>query len=181
MKSKLYEVIGLINDINYGFCDDEGIVHLSSDSDYNDSFINKYRIKSPKELMKCKYGVCWDKTELERYYLENDDIECDSYCIVCYDGIMDPTHTFIVVQDNDKFYWLEQSWENHSGVKEYDSINSLLKDVKNEYSSMLIEDNVSTNNLCIYKYNKPTENFNCMEFYEYIKNSQLIDLEDDGE
>ncbi len=176
MKDTILEILKRMDNIKYGFTDLNGNIYEPNKKNYREVFPTEYRLKRNDELLKTNYGVCWDQVELERYMLEKEGIECSSYGIVCYDDNLDPTHTFIVVNDDKKYYWVDHAWQIYSGINEYDTLLELLQDVKEKFITMLREDNVFSDSIFMYQYDKPRESYDCIGFYHYLENSKLIKL-----
>lgn len=175
MKNKLKEILNQLNDIEYGYVDKNQNIHSDDVKNWDSNFGNKYRLQSPEELIKNKYGLCWDQVELERYYLEQKNIESKSYFIIAYDGNHEQTHTFIVVKE-DKYYWLEHSWQPYRGIHEYNSLSDLLNDVKTEFEKSVELQNIKDYDLVIYEYSKPKFNLNCTEFMEHCAKGTNINI-----
>lgn len=173
MKEKLQIVLDKLDDIEYGFMDKEINIYPSDLKDWSKNFSKLYYLQSPQELIKNKYGVCWDQVELERFYLTENNIESKSYFIIAYGNEIDPTHTFIVVKSN-QYYWLEHSWEPYRGIHEYKSLNELLKDVKNKFELSLKNQNIKNYKLAIYEYIKPEYNLTCIDFMKHCENGLKI-------
>lgn len=136
LKNKLEEILVRMDDINYGFVCNEKIYSSGDDSWYTD-FSTYYRLSSPCDVIKNKYAVCWDQVELARYYLENENINCNSYMMISYDEKKIPTHTFLVITDNDKYYYFEHSFVMYRGVYEYSSLKELLPLSLKQFSDYL--------------------------------------------
>lgn len=175
MKNELKLILKQLDDIEYGFVDNNKNIYPDNLKDWNSNFSKLYHLQSPEELIKNKYGVCWDQVELERYYLTTKNIESKSYFIIAYDNKQEPTHTFIVIKD-DKYYWLEHSWEPYRGIHEYNSLNELLNDVKIKFEESIKKQNVKDYKLNIYEYNKPRYNLNCIEFMEHCEKGLKINI-----
>lgn len=173
MLEKLECLMNKMNEIHYGYVIDGVNIYpdLENDKEMNKDFPKLYHLESPDELIKNKYGVCWDQVELERYYLDKYNIECNSYFIVEYDDKFYPTHTFIVVSDNAKFYWFEHSWYPNRGIHEYDSLNELLKDVKLKFSK-----DKNIDDIVIYKYEKPEYGISSNEFFKHCENGLKVNI-----
>lgn len=175
MKNKIQLVLNQLNDIEYGFVDSNKNIYPDSLKDWSSNFSELYRLQSPEELIKNKYGVCWDQVELERFYLAKKNIESKSYFIIAYDNKQEPTHTFIVVKA-DKYYWLEHSWEPYRGVHEYNSLNELLIDVKIKFEESLKKQNVRDYKIAIYEYDKPNYHLSCVAFMKHCENGLKINI-----
>ena len=79
-----------------------------------------------------------------------------------------------MVIENDKYYWLEHSWEPYKGIHEYQTLNELLLDVKLKFEKSIEQENVQDYELAIFKYNKPNYNINCIEFIEHCEKGRKI-------
>lgn len=175
MRKKLEEILNKMEDINYGFVDNNKNIYPDDLNNWDKNFGKLYYLQSPEELMKSKYGVCWDQVELERFYLTEKNIESKSYFIIAYDNKQEPTHTFIVIKA-DKYYWLEHSWEPYRGIHEYNSLNKLLNDVKIKFEKSIKKQSIKDYKLAIYEYDKPKYNLSCIEFMDHCENGLKINV-----
>ena len=166
------EVMKLMNSIKYGWVDKKGKKHIN---DYG-TFSNEYILQSPEDLIKSKLGVCWDQVELERYYFKDINCNVKTFFIVHYDNKNCPTHTFLTFEKDDKFYWFEHSWEKFRGIHKYETLNNLLKDVKEKFIHFELNDNYNEESLAIHEYNKPRYNISVQEFYAHCDSGKYIDL-----
>lgn len=164
------EIMNKMNDIEYGYLDKDGIIHRGSD----DEFADNYVLETPDEVLTNKIGVCWDQVELERKLFSENNIKFNTYFIVHYDDNTCPTHTFLIYEYNNKYYWFEHSWEIHRGIYEYDDELSAIKDIKKKFIESEIKDEYNPMNLCIYKYNKPKYGIGCLDFYKHCESGENI-------
>ena len=172
MKNKLKKLQEFLKDIEYGYMDKSKETKTVIDK----SFESTYILQNPKEVYKNKIGTCWDQVELERYILEEQDIQISSFFIVHYDNNKCPTHTFITIADKDKIYWFENSWEAYKGIHEYNNIYELLNDVKDKFIDKELKSNYVSKNLVIYKYEKPQSHINIEEFYKHCESGIKINI-----
>lgn len=175
--NRILEIMDELSNIEYGFKDKNGANLINSES-WDKDFYNFYYLLSPEELLHSKCGVCWDQVELERKLFNDANINCDTYFIYIDDNENLPSHTFLIFQLNDKYYWFEHSWYDMKGIHEYNNIKALLNDVKNKFiDSRKNEINSNLNyETFIYKYNKPKYHISCDEFYSYIKTQERINI-----
>ena len=175
--NRILEIMDELRNIEYGFKDKNGANLINSES-WDKNFYNFYYLLSPEELLHSKCGVCWDQVELERKLFNDANINCDTYFIYIDDNENLPSHTFLIFQLNDKYYWFEHSWYDMKGIHEYNNIKALLNDVKNKFiDSRKNEINSNLNyETFIYKYNKPKYHISCDEFYIYIKTQERINI-----
>jgi hypothetical protein len=158
------EIMKKMNEIEYGWVDKEGKPHIKLQG-----MAENYLLQTPEELMKSKLGVCWDQVELERYYFKEKGIDIKSYFIVYYDNKRFPCHTFMSFEKNGKYYWFEHAWESHRGIKEFNSEEDLLKEVKTHFIELELKDEYDEDYLVIYNYAKPDKKLGTIEFYNYCE------------
>lgn len=171
---QLEEIMQKMNEIEYGFCLNGQNIYPEDDNKWENEFSKKYYLQSPKQILQTKVGVCWDQVELERYYFEQENLDCKSYFIVEYDGLEYPTHTFMLVSLNNKYYYFEHSWEPYRGIKEFSSIDEALNTIKSQFEHMLVKRNISVGEIEIYEYNKPQYNITSNEFFKHCENGKKI-------
>ena len=175
--NRILEIMDELRNIEYGFKDKNGANLINSES-WDKDFYKFYFLLSPEELLSSRCGVCWDQVELERKLFNDANIDCDTFFIYIDDNENLPSHTFLIFQLNDKYYWFEHSWYDMKGIHEYNNIKALLNDVKNKFiDSRKNEINSNLNyETFIYKYNKPKYHISCDEFYSYIKTQERINI-----
>lgn len=176
MEKILDSVMNKMNEINYGYNLNDKNIYPESDEEWFNDFARQYYLQSPNEVINSKMGVCWDQVELERYYFEKEELECQSYFIVEYDGVEYPTHTFMIVTLNEKYYWFEHSWEPYRGIKVFDTLESALLDVKMKFIEMLKNRNISNEEVVIYKYDKPIYGIGSNEFFKHCESGKKINI-----
>lgn len=174
MEPVLEDIMDKMNKINYGFNINHKDIYPKTDEEWSNDFSKQYFLQSPEELMHSKLGVCWDQVELERYYLEKENIPCASYFMVEYDGLEYPTHTFMIVSLNDKYYWFEHSWEPYRGIKSFETKEEALLDIKTKFKKMLTNRNISNEEIVIYKYDKPPFGINSNDFFKHCENGEKV-------
>lgn len=163
---KAEEVMKLMDEIEYGWVDKEGNRHTKLQG-----FADNYMLQSPEELIESKLGVCWDQVELERYYFKQRGIKINSYFIVHYDGGKCPCHTFMSYEDNNKYYWFEHAWEKHRGIKEFNSKEDLLQEVKEKFIALELQNGYQEDHLFIFNYKEPKPHLDTLGFYKHCENN----------
>lgn len=166
----------IMNELEYGFKDEYGNNIIDHDpKKWNNQFASFYYLQSPEELLRTKCGVCWDQVELERDLFTKDSVSTKTYFVYILDGDTLSSHTFLIYEDENKYYWFEHSWEKYKGIHEYNSELDLLLDVMNKFRGDHIE--VKENSpLYLYEYQKPKDHIKCNDFYKYIETQKRIDL-----
>lgn len=160
------DIMDTLEQITYGWLDKYNKVHYEVDNYFSDNYI----LQSPTQVLKNKVGVCWDQVELERYLFKDTSLEIDTYFIVHYDNDKCPTHTFLVYKKDNKVYHFEHSWNKYKGIHEYNSLNELLKDIREKFITTELNNVYNKNNLVIYKYTKPKYNIGVLDFYKHCEN-----------
>lgn len=175
MNSDIENIMSIMNDIEYGFKDLNGRNIIDDADKWNSQFNDFYYLQDSSDLLKSKCGVCWDQVELERYLFSKTKYKFETYFIYLEDINKLPSHTFLIYEDNGKYYWFEHSWNKYKGIHEYLSKKELLEDVKNKFilDNKYVGDNFIFN---MYLYNKPKSHIKCMEFYNYIVTQKRIEL-----
>ena len=158
------KLLKLMVDFEYGY-----VTNKNEKKYFLGNFSDDYKLQSPKELSVSKLGVCWDQVEFQRNYYSELKISVETYFIVYYDGKNFPTHTFMIVELNEKYLWIEHAWEKNRGVHEFKTKDKLLLDVKNKFIDSEKIDDKDYMNLCIYLYDKPKFGINCLEFYKHCE------------
>lgn len=164
------EVKNLMNDIEYGSID-----RVTKLIEYNGGMKN-YMLMSPKEVLKYKVGVCWDQVELERFYFNKMDLKFSTYYMCYYDNVMNPTHTFLVYESNNKFYWFENSFFVYRGIHEYQSLEELINDVKSKFQEFYNFKDYLEENLVVYEYGKPKYGISLGEFIDFCENGSKVNF-----
>ena len=137
---------------------------------------------------KSRVGICWEIVELHRKYLKAEEIEATSYFLVIPSKNF-YCHSLLTFKDNYKYYWIEGSFKDLKGVREYNSLEELFSDILLNFHKVVNIDNLNLNNVKIYEYEPPHFGIGCVEFYfhcfrgknltdKYLKNSlKLIEEE----
>ena len=168
-----YEIMSFMQNIEYGWMDKNNNKHLIVDETYSDNYL----LQSPHEVIQNKVGVCWDQVELERYYFKDSFMNIKTYFLVHYDKDQCPTHTFLTLKKDNKYYWFEHSWKKFRGIHEYKTLSELLLDVRDKFITYELNHKYISNNLMLYEYEKPKSNISSQEFFKHCELGIYIDLE----
>lgn len=134
----------------------------------------KYVLSKPEEVIANKVGNCYDQVELERIAFKNLGIKFNTYFMVYYDAKKLFTHTFVVYEENEKFYWFEHAWIPYKGIHEFMSLYDLLKDINDKFQKYNKLRNMDVDYLCIYKYKKPKYHISLKDFYKHCENGENV-------
>ena len=172
IKKKINEIMNIMNTIEYGFKDKNGNNIIDTNPQkWDDEFYIFYYLQTPDELFDTRCGVCWDQVELERKLFTEENINFKTFFIYISDGNMLPSHTFLIYEIENKYYWFEHSWHKYRGIHEYTTENNLLLDVIDKFKKEYNYVN-GKNNFYLYEYQKPSRHIKCSEFYKYIESQK---------
>lgn len=132
-------------------------------------------IMDADEVFECGEGNCWEQVEAERKLFSDEGIKSNSYFVSLSDEQGHyQTHTFLVLEVDSKYIWVEHSWDIYKGIYEYNKLKDLLSDVKDK----LIADFESIGEVYafVYLYQKPDRKMKAPEFLNYCTSSELIKL-----
>jgi hypothetical protein len=167
------KIFEMLSEVEYGWVGKNNVIHKN---DF-ETFSNEYKLQSPEELIKSKIGVCWDQVELERKYFEDNGVNVKTYFIVHYDNDKCPTHTFLIYEKGNKYFWLEHSWFKYRGIHKYNSLKELLVDVRDKFIIDQLDGVFNKDNLCVYEYLKPKYGISVSDFYNNCENGINIDID----
>lgn len=166
----------LKNEIEYGYVDNNGNKHFSSNRDD----LN-YHLQTPSETLDRKIAICWDKTEVLRYYFEYNNYEVHTYFIYLY--INDnycPSHSIIAYKRENKYIWFEPNKPiNFEGIYEYETEEELINDLErrflaNGFFNNFFDRRNDLKNLVCYEYLKPKFHIRGSEFYDHCRNGRKL-------
>ena len=168
--NSVIDILNKLDGIQYGWCDIDKNIY----KDIDKSFKKKYILSSPEDVIKNEVGICYDLVELERTYFKSLGIKFNTYFMVYYESKQIYTHTFIVYEENEKFYWFEYAWNKFRGIHEYVSLFDLLTDVRDKFKEFNNINNMDLDYLCVYKYKKPRFHIGLKDFYKHCENGENI-------
>lgn len=142
--------------------------------DQEKGFKKKYILQTPEEVLKNKVGVAFDLVEIERNYFKHLGLKFNSYFMIYYESRKVYTHTFIVYEEKEKFYWFEYNWESFRGIHEYMSLYDLLTDVREKFKKQHNIKFMDMDYLCVYKYKKPKAHIGLKELYKHCEGGENV-------
>lgn len=162
--------------IEYGWIDTKGQKHYCSNSDDKE-----YHLQTPEETLERNIAICWDKTELLRYYFLENGYEVHTYFIYLY--ITDdycPSHSIITYKEKNKYIWFEPSRSKKiTGIRVYQSEKELINDLKirfieNGIRNHFFEKTNDFSKLVCYEYKKPPFHIKGSEFYNHCRTGKKV-------
>lgn len=164
------EILDYLKDIKFGWSDIDKNIY----TDPEKGFKKKYVLSSPEETMHNKVGTSFDIVEVERVCFKSLGIDFDTYFMIYYESRRMFTHTFLVYEADEKFFWFEASWEEDKGLHEYSSLYDLLTDVRSKFKKYKNIKFMDNDYLCIYKYRKPKYHLNLKDLYKHCETGENV-------
>ena len=175
------ELLEFMSKINYGYLGKNGRVYHYDDADFNLDWYNQYILESSDDILKNLYGNCWDQVELERFwFLENGYNIKTIYEMVKLDYDNDyPSHSFLVYQDNNYWYWFENADFNNRGIHKFNSLDELLSYQYQKYVDYLKIFNIKDDEIekiIVTEFDKPKEHISAKDYLNHVNNSEIVKL-----
>lgn len=161
--------------INYGFVSKNNEIYKDPNSKkWNDNWYNECIVQDGNSLLQTRYGTCYDQVELERKWFSENNYKFKTIflCFKIDKPNNLPTHTFLIYEKDNKYYWFEHAYSNYKGIHEFNSEEQLIDYVKN----MFLEFAIKTNNVTLkdkkyiidFEYNKPKNNIDVKEYLNHV-------------
>ena len=92
----------------------------------NIKYKNMIKLMNPKELFEKKYGSCHDQVLFELSALRLLGYKVSAYFIMEHDNKEinsqgGETHSYVIIHDNNDYYWFENAWTTHAGIHKVDN------------------------------------------------------------
>ena len=166
------EIMNIMNTIQYGFMDNKSTIHKIINNKLDDCYI----LQRPNEVLSNKIGLGWDQVELERYLFKGHDFSTESYFLLYFSSTDCFTHTFLVYQKENYYYWFEHSWEKYKGIHKYNSKDELFKDVIDKFILDHKDIDLSYSDLELFQYKKPKYHISHQEFINHCTASIKVKI-----
>jgi len=162
--------------IEYGWIDNKGRRHNGPNSDDLE-----YHLQTPEETLNRKIAICWDKTELLRYYFEENGYEVFTYLIYLY--ITDnycPSHSIITYKKENEYIWFEPTQaKKMEGIRTYSTENDLVQDlrlrfIENGINNHLFKKDNDLSKIVCYKYERPSPHIRGSAFYNHCRTGKKV-------
>ena len=166
--------------ITYGFVGRNGKKYSDMFSEEWNDWNEQCLVQSGEDVLKSKIGTCWDQVELERLWFEINGYYIHTFFIQYEVNRKNdyPTHTFLIYEKDNKFYWFENAFESERGIHEFDSLDEAIENVNSrqiKYTKMNHPDaSDDMNTLAVYEYSKPVSNLDVDDYLNYVTTKQYI-------
>ena len=159
--------------IEYGWYDTKNNLREHIDKD----FMIEYRTRTPEEIKKSKHGICWDLVELEREYLEEKKADFKTIFVVINDIILKhPNHSFIIIKENDKYYWLEATLKDHKGIHEFNTLEELKNKIIEVFPIIANRpiDEKDSKRIEFFEFERPKNAIKAIDYFIYVTKGNKI-------
>ena len=160
--------------ITYGFVGSNGKLYIDQDSDEWNDWYNVCRVQNAEQLLKSKTGICWDQVELEREWFSKHNYNFATIFIwfsVEYKNDY-PTHSFLIYEENNKWYWFENAFFDETGIHEYSSKEETINSIKKIFFNYAIENGWAKPEDIKYimtnEYSKLKDNLTVQEYLDHV-------------
>jgi len=162
--------------IEYGWIDTKERRHYGANSDDNE-----YYLQSPNETLKRSIAICWDITELLRYYFEENGYEVSTYLIYLY--ITEdycPSHSILAYKKDNNLVWFEPTQtKKMERVRTYSTEKELIQDLKNRFIENGIKNHFfkkenDLSKIVCYRYEKPSSHIRGSAFYNHCRTGKKV-------
>lgn len=172
--------------ITYGLYGTDNKVYTdwkcNTNCDFQIACQNKYALCDKERILKYGIGTCWDQLELERFWFKEHNYKFKTFFIWFYfkeqknDYV---THTYLVYEKNNKYYYFEHADINNKGIYEFNSYEeAIVYQMKKHIDFMkkcnLKIDDEIINHIQIIEFEIPRYGLNQHEYYENLFKSKIV-------
>ena len=152
------ELNTILNSYKYG-------ILINGYPETDDAKINwgKYISMTVDEFEKYCIGCCWDYVMYEDYWFTKNEVPHKLFYVE--GGKNQETHTFLVYENQNKFFLFESSWKEKCGIYEFKTLDDLLKYYMNEFTKYF---EVPYKRYVLYEYEQPPTGITCIDFMKYM-------------
>ena len=169
------ELLEYMDNITYGFIGKNGKKYLDMSSQEWNDWHDECIVQSGEELIESKVGTCWDQVELERLWFEKNNYKYKTIFIwfeVNRESDL-PTHTFLIYEKDNKYYWFEHSFETYKGIHEFNTEEEVIDFIKEKQYEYALNNNYDIKDgdkekLVAYEFTKPNNHLGVDEFINHV-------------
>ena len=172
--------------IHYGFVGYNGKKYYDMFSEeWNDWYTECY-VQNGEEVIDSKIGTCWDQVELERVWFEKNHYHYHTFFIQFEVNKENnyPTHTFLIYEDGNFFYWFEHAFEAERGIHKFHSLDEAIEYVKAKQIEYTKLNNIEASDedmdcLVVYEYTKPKDHLGVDDYLDFVTTHKYQELKKD--
>lgn len=171
--------------ISYGIYGVDNREYTNWENDINSEFqqatMTKYALCDKERMLKYGLGVCFDQVEFERFWFSEHNYNFKTFFIwFCFQKNNNYcSHTYLVYEDNNKYYYFEHADGNNKGIREFDSYEDAIKYQMDKHIEFhknmgLPMDDSVMNRIQVFEYEHPKYGCSMDDFYDSILGSKII-------
>ena len=167
--------------ITYGFVGKNGKKYYDMFSKEWNDWYRECFVQNGKEVLESKIGTCWDQVELERLWFNIKGYNIHTF-FMWFEVNKEndyPTHTFLIYESGNKYYWFENAFESERGIHEFDTLDAAIEYVKSKQIKYtknsfpnLSKDDIDS--LVIYEYSKPSNHLGVDEYLKHVTSTKYV-------
>ncbi len=165
----------MTNDITYGFISKDNHKYTDPFSkDWQDNWYDKCLVQTGKEVLGTKIGTCWDQVELERLWFKSHHYNFKTIFMwfeINKENNL-PTHTCLIYEQDNKYYWFENAFEANRGICEFNSFKEAVDYIKQEQLNYIVANNLGGKDyldfLKVYEYDELTKPLSVQEYLDHV-------------
>ena len=171
-----YDLLEYMNsNITYGFVGKNGKKYSNMYSEEWNDWYKVYYLQNGEDVLKSNVGICWDQVELERLWFEKNNYSFKTFFIIFeVDRKNDlPSHTFLIYEKDNKYYWFEHSFDQYKGITEFNSEEEAVKFVMNKQYEFVSNGEYDLRpgdyeKLKVYVYSKPNYHIGVDDYLKFV-------------
>ena len=171
--------------ITYGIYGTDGKSYTNWENDINSEFQvtcqTKYSLCDKERILKYGLGTCWDQVELERFWFKEHNYNFKTFFIWLYfeEDNNYGTHTYLVYEKNNKYYYFEHADYNNRGIHEFDSYKDAIEYQMGKHINFMKQNRLPINedilkHIQVIEFNINKYEIDMNEYFENLFNSNII-------
>ena len=171
--------------ITYGIYGTDGKSYTNWENDINSEFQvacqTKYALCDKERMLKYGLGTCWDQVELERFWFKEHNYNFKTFFIWFYFEERNDygTHTYLVYERNNKYYYFEHSDSNNRGIHEFDSYEEAIEYQMSKHIDFMKQIGLPINkeilkHIQVIEFNINKYEIDMNDYFENLFNSNII-------
>lgn len=165
----------MMNNITYGFIAKNGKRYTDLFSkEWQDNWHEKCLVQTGKSVLKTKIGTCWDQVELERLWFNSHGYKFKTFFMWFEVNRKNdlPTHTFLIYEENNNYYWFEYSFEANRGIHKFNSYEEAIENIKQQQLNYIVFNKLGNKDyleyLKVYEYDGILSPLGVQEYLDYV-------------
>lgn len=158
---------------SYGYLGKDGRVFVPTDMDFDSSWYLNYQLQSVDDILDTRVGNCFDMVELEREWFSSHGYQNKTFFEMVKVNYINsyPMHSFLGYQKEGSWFLFEFSDVKHRGVFKFSCLRKLLEYQRNNYVSILKENNILEEELekvTVTEFSKPQEKISASVYLDFV-------------